>query len=95
MSKQDLLHSEIPKVYNCKDKNQPVCCMYVGRPSKWGNPFKIGKDGNREEVIAKFRLSLTDETKESIRRELQGKNLVCYCAPKACHADVLLEVANG
>lgn len=69
--------------------------VYVGRPSKWGNPFIIGRDGSREEVLESFRQSLDDSKKEDIRKELKGKNLICWCAPKACHADVLLEIANA
>ena len=68
--------------------------IYVGRPSRWGNPFRIGRDGTREEVIRKFRDSLTEQDLIEIRHDLRGANLGCWCAPKACHADVLLEIAN-
>lgn len=69
--------------------------VYVGRPSKWGNQFLIGRDGTREEVIAKYREALMLNTKLLDElEELRGKDLVCYCAPLACHADVLLELAN-
>ena len=68
---------------------------YVGRPTIWGNPFVIGRDGSREEVIAKYEEYLLNEPK-LLRRlhELRGKHLVCWCAPKACHADVLIKHAN-
>lgn len=71
--------------------------VYIGRPSKWGNPFKIGRDGSREEVIEKFRKYIADHPTlaQEAREELCGKNLVCYCAPLACHGDVLLEIANA
>lgn len=70
--------------------------VYVGRPTVFGNPFVIGPDGTRDEVIAKFRAYFegNEELKARARRELRGKNLVCYCAPLACHADVLLQYAN-
>lgn len=70
---------------------------YIGRPSKWGNPFTIGKDGSRAEVIAKCRTWITcqPEMLVAVRRELRGKVLGCWCAPKACHGDVLAEIANG
>lgn len=90
----------MPKVWNKHHKNAPEDAVYVGRPSKWGNPFEIGKDGTREEVVEKFRLMLThDDVFWSLKRwecrtELAGKHLVCWCAPKPCHADVLLEIAN-
>lgn len=71
--------------------------VYVGRPSKWGNPYQIGPDGNREQVIAKFRAYLEKNVvlKAQCKRELKGKILSCWCHPQACHADVLAEVANG
>jgi hypothetical protein len=69
--------------------------IYIGRGSKWGNPFKIGIDGTREEVILKYEsyLSNTPELLKSIP-ELSGKRLGCYCAPQKCHGDVLAELAN-
>lgn len=70
--------------------------VYIGRPSKWGNPFQIGKDGNRDEVCdlyEKMVLSNLD-FQEKIKIELRGKNLVCFCAPKRCHGDILLKIAN-
>jgi hypothetical protein len=70
--------------------------VYIGRPSIWGNPFAIGRDGTREQVIAKFRVYV-DSTlgmSANAKRLLRGKVLGCWCAPKACHGDVLLEIAN-
>lgn len=71
--------------------------VYCGRPGRWGNPFVIGKDGSREEVIAKYRqwLLARPELVEKARQELKGKDLICWCAPDACHAEVLAEVANA
>jgi hypothetical protein len=69
--------------------------VYVGRPSKWGNPFKIGRDGSREEVIARYReWILRQPALMAALPDLRGKDLVCWCAPEPCHADVLLELAN-
>jgi len=67
--------------------------VYIGRPSKWGNPFKIGRDGNREEVIKKYREYILNrpDLLESLH-ELRGKVLACWCAPQPCHGDVLLEL---
>lgn len=80
-----------------ESKGLPPGAVYVGRPTKWGNPYVIGPDGNREQVIRRYRLLLDDnpELKDQARQELRGKDLVCFCKPLACHADVLLEVANG
>ena len=85
------------KVLNKYKDGIPAGAVYIGRPSKWGNPFVIGKDGTRKEVIQKYRewLSQHPELIEAARRELAGKDLVCYCAPKACHGDVLIETMGG
>jgi hypothetical protein len=86
----------MPKVWNKRDPNVPRDAVYVGRPSKYGNPFIIGRDGNREQVVEKFRQHYIDNFwREQIQTELKGKDLVCWCAPLACHADVLLEIANA
>ena len=72
------------------------CDVNVGRPSPWGNPFKIGPDGTRQAVIEKYRAYIA-ERPELLARvgELKGKTLGCWCAPEACHADVLAELAEG
>ena len=69
--------------------------VYIGRPSQYGNPFKIGVDGTREEVIDQYRqhVMANPGLLEEIRK-LKGKNLVCFCHPKPCHGDVILELAN-
>jgi len=80
------------KVVHCKREPFDV---YIGRPSKWGNPFTIGRDGTRAEVIDKFeRWLLSHPTLFSDLHELEGKVLGCWCTPKACHGDVLLKYAN-
>lgn len=81
-----------PRVWNKARGDYPASAVYVGRPSKWGNPYRLGK-GDRAEVIAKFREWLLSESGLDVA-ELRGKDLVCWCAPRACHADVLLELAN-
>lgn len=70
--------------------------VYIGRPSKWGNPFVIGRDGNREQVITKYCVWLAnnDELKADLP-ELKGKTLVCWCKPHECHGDVLAALVNG
>mgnify|MGYP001574010612 FL=1 len=87
----------MPKVYNKHHKDAPPDAVYVGRPSKWGNPFVIGKDGDREKVIEEFHYYILDILEEcpGYLDELKGKDLVCFCAPKPCHADILLEIANS
>lgn len=70
--------------------------VYIGRPSIWGNPFVIGRDGDREQVIEKYRrwLESNPALVARAKTELKGKNLVCWCAPLPCHGDVLLSLAN-
>ena len=85
----------MPKVLNKKRDGVPEGAVYIGRPSYWGNPFTIGVDGNRAQVIEKFRAKLLASPSLLARvPELRGKDLVCWCAPQACHGDVLLEIAN-
>lgn len=70
--------------------------LFIGRPSKWGNPYHIGKDGTREEVIEKYRkyLMTNPELFYSLP-EIRGyEALACYCAPQPCHGDVIIRVFN-
>jgi hypothetical protein len=71
--------------------------VYIGRPGPWGNPFKIGPDGTRLEVIEKYRVWLRGQPDlvARARVELRGKMLGCWCAPQRCHGDVLADVADG
>lgn len=84
-----------PRVLHRRRHMIPMNSVYVGRPSKWGNPFRIGEHGTREQVIAEYeRWIQTQPQLLAALHELRGKNLVCWCAPQACHADVLLRMAN-
>jgi hypothetical protein len=85
-----LENSKIEHVVHCKKDKYDV---YIGRPSKWGNPFEIGKDGTREEVIQKYECWVVDQNLPF--HELRNKILGCWCAPKACHGHVLMRLANG
>ena len=70
--------------------------VYIGRPGPWGNPWIIGRDGDRKEVIQKFIDHFNQpEFKARTRRELKGKTLVCWCKPFPCHGDWLMEVAES
>lgn len=78
------------KVVNINESDYDV---YIGRPSKYGNPFIIGKDGNRLEVIRKYDKYIRNNKKllEDLS-ELEGKILGCYCKPRKCHGDVLVKL---
>jgi len=70
--------------------------IYIGRGSKWGNPFLIGKDGTRKEVIFKYRnYILNNKELMTCIHELKDKTLGCWCSPKPCHGDVLKEIAEN
>ncbi len=66
--------------------------------SVFANPFKVGKDGTREEVIALYRDYTEEKLEKATEQELielismKGKNLGCWCHPEPCHGDVLLEL---
>lgn len=70
--------------------------VYIGRGTKWGNPFEIGVDGNRQEVIEKYRIWIQTQPEllESLN-ELSGKILGCWCAPHQCHGDILVEMIKN
>lgn len=75
------------------------CDVYIGRPSPFGNPFIIGRDGDRTAVIAKFTTWFERELRNNswFRDQvlnLRGKRLGCYCAPAACHGDVIAQYLN-
>jgi Domain of unknown function (DUF4326) len=78
------------------NKRKSSMGVYIGRPSKWGNPFVIGPDGNRDDVVRKFEeyLMLNPKLMEAAKQELKGKDLVCFCAPLPCHGDILSRIAN-
>jgi RNA recognition motif-containing protein len=82
------------QVVHCKKSNYDV---YIGRPSDWGNPFVIGKDGDRADVIRKYRnwIIRQPDLLARAKKELQGQRIACWCKPEACHGDVLAEIADA
>lgn len=99
----------MPIVWNKKHARRiPADAVYVGRPSKWGNPFshipgaavKVGwQVATREEAITEYERWIweprQDMLRAAMRRELKGKDLVCWCAPLDCHANIIVEIANS
>ncbi len=82
-----------------KGWRMPANTVYVGRPTKWGNPCA---EGTRADRARNFRTLLMQgplkmrQLRESATRELVGMNLACWCPlDQPCHADVLLELANA
>ena len=69
--------------------------VYIGRGSRWGNPFRIGLDGNRDEVIDKYAdWLMTQSILLAKVGQLKDKRLGCYCAPKRCHGNILAQLAD-
>ena len=67
--------------------------VYIGRGSKWGNKYIIGKDGNREEVVDKYEEDIRqNKYLLSLLYELKNKRLGCFCKPLSCHGDVLVKL---
>ena len=84
-----------------KNWKNPSNTVYVGRPSRWGNDYSL-IHRTPEEVVELYKRDLTAKDKREIKKELKGKNLMCWCPltyPNGyrvlCHADVLLEIANS
>lgn len=79
-------------VVHCKHARHDV---YIGRPSKWGNPFVIGRDSTRADVIRKYEAWIhTQPHLLAALPELRSKTLGCWCSPAACHGDVLAQLAD-
>lgn len=75
-------------VVNCKKEEYDVL---IHRRTKWGNPYFIGKDGDRTEVINRYSEWIRGNTELlSMLPELIGKRLGCVCSPLPCHGDVLI-----
>lgn len=69
--------------------------LYIGRGTKWGNPFIEGVDGSRKTVIQKYQSWLVRQPElMGSLDELRGKVLGCSCKPKPCHGDILAEMVN-
>ena len=72
--------------------------VLIDRRTRWGNPYRLGADGDREQVIARYRTDLWRRIRagEVALEELAGLDgcwLACWCAPLPCHGDVLARAA--
>lgn len=91
----DALKKRKVTIHNRHHKTATADTVYIGRGSKWGNPFPITATDDRPTVITKFEqwLKAQPELMAAVKAELVGKDLECFCAPQACHGDVLAAVA--
>jgi hypothetical protein len=83
----------VTKIVHCQKHDYDI---YIGHGTIWGNPFVIGKDGTRKEVIDLYREYAlgNKEIMESLPK-LKNKVLGCWCKPKPCHGDVLIELIDN
>ncbi len=83
-----------------KGWKMPEGAIYVGRPGKWGNPYRVGADGDAKTCVEKYEQLIMKNiwsfpNVEIIRQELRSKDLACWCREgEPCHGDVLLRLAN-
>ncbi len=78
------------------NKLQDFYDVDISRAGRWGNPFRIGPDGTREEVIDKYREWVVTRPKLMAQLSmLKGKRLGCYCHPLQCHGSVLIELVEN
>lgn len=88
----------VPTVRNLRDGPAPAGAILVDRRTDWGNPFPMLREADRDVVCARFHDWFHTHPDAAPLRarigELAGKDLFCWCAPRACHADTLLAAAN-
>ena len=86
-------------------KNKEPYDVYIGRPSKWGNPYSHKPEGTLAEFVVPTRNEAIEKYREYIvfgegnhllddLHELKGKTLGCWCKPKSCHGDILAELVD-
>lgn len=68
--------------------------------SKFLNPFKIGRDGNRDEVLKKYKIYISEKLKDDKElvyelNKMKGKKIGCWCYPEKCHGDILVEIIES
>ena len=85
-----------PRVLNFHRDGFPAGAVDIMRPGPYGNPFILRRGVSRASVLNSYLLHLAknEALQRRIIRELRGKDLVCCCAPKVCHGDTMLELAN-
>lgn len=102
--KESILSHDRLRVWNKHHQDYPKDAIYIGRGSPWGNPWThLTKTTNatlvvasRDEACDRFEefVEAHPSLKETIKKELRGKHLLCFCKPHRCHGDYLLKIAN-
>lgn len=91
------IFGKTPKLYNiATDLEIPKDAVNIMRPNEFGNPFILGRDGNRDECLEKYKQWVMAQPNliKHIKKVLKGKDLVCCCYPKKCHGNILLQIAG-
>lgn len=81
----------MPTVLNKRKHVIPRGSVYIGRGSAYGNPFRLGIDGTRDEVCDRFEREILPTLD---LRPLIGRDLVCFCAPLRCHGNAILRAVR-
>lgn len=88
-------------IFNKTKGYVPPGAVYIGRPSKWGNPFSSKEGTLADHVVEDTQEALdsyyeyfksSPELMKAAREELVGKDLLCWCKPKPCHGDVIKKI---
>lgn len=81
--------------------------IYIGRPTRWGNPFRMLsgfingglREDARTRALRQYKLWMLmpaqADLREIARKELRGKVLACHCKPLGCHGDLLAMIADS
>ena len=80
------------EVHNKRAGTAPADAVYIGRGSPWGNPFKIGEHGTRDEVCDRFEREILPTLD---LEPLRGRDLICWCKPARCHGDAILRALQA
>lgn len=80
--------------------DMPAGAVYIGRPTLLGNPYTIGRDGSRDEVVEKYREYFARMLRQPgfvdrVLRYVGDFDLACWCPPKPCHGEVILSWLNS
>lgn len=87
-----------PRLLNKRTDRIGPDAVYIGRPSRYGNPFIMKQEKDRDRACDFFEeWIMKDEQKylrDEIKQKLKGKDLFCFCSPKRCHGETVMRIAN-
>jgi ParB-like chromosome segregation protein Spo0J len=104
--RQAQVNDGITVVANASTDKNLICwaereglAVRIDRSTRYGNPFVLGEDGDREEVCDAYDMHYMPNKPSIVSRldagELTGKVLICHCYPQRCHGDSLAAEANS